>query len=269
MCRVLCVSRSGFYAWRKRPPSVRSREDVELGEKIDEVFKESRGRYGSPRVHVELRTQHGIRVGRKRVARLMRLKNLVARRKRRFRKTTDSNHAFAVAPNRLKRNFNVNAPNRAWVADITYLWTREGWLYLAVILDLFSRRVVGWAMADHLRAELALSALRMALLRRRPKRGLIHHSDRGVQYACNDYRAVLRAHGIKCSMSRKGDCWDNAVAESFFGTMELELVDESDWKTREEATAAVFEYVEAFYNGKRIHSSAAYLSPAQFERCAS
>jgi transposase InsO family protein len=269
MCRVLCVSRSGFYAWRQRPPSARSREDVELGEKIDEVFKESRGRYGSPRVHVELRTHHNIRVGRKRVARLMRLKNLVARRKRRFRKTTDSNHGFAVAPNRLKRNFKVNAPNKAWVADITYLWTREGWLYLAVILDLFSRRVVGWAMADHLRAELALSALRMALLRRRPKRGLIHHSDRGVQYACDDYQAILRAHGIKPSMSRKGDCWDNAVAESFFGTMELELVDESDWQTHDEARAAVFEYVEAFYNGKRIHSTTAYLSPAEFERCAS
>ena len=235
--------------------------------KIEIIFKESRGRYGSPRVHLELR-RHGDRVGRKRVARLMRTGKFVARVKRRFRKTTDSNHGFAIAPNLLKRNFHVSAPNSVWAADITYLPTREGWLYLAVVLDLFSRRVVGWAMAEHLRAELAISALRMALARRRPKRGLIHHSDRGVQYACDDYRAILRAHGILSCMSRKGDCWDNAVVESFFSTMELELVAGSDWKTRDEASTAVFEYVEAFYNSKRLHSTNAYLSPAEFERCA-
>jgi transposase InsO family protein len=216
-------------------------------------------------VHEELRGQ-GVRVGRKRVARLMREQDLKARRKRRFRVTTDSQHDLPVAPNVVARKFEVPAPNTTWVTDITYVWTREGWLYLAAILDLFSRRVVGWSMSEEITRQLALDALKTALLRRQPPRGLIHHSDRGSQYASSDYRRLLKANGIVCSMSRRGNCWDNAVAESFFSTLKLELVYEHDWATRAEARAAIFEYVEIFYNGKRRHSSLGYLSPVDFER---
>jgi transposase InsO family protein len=196
----------------------------------------------------------------------MRLQGLRARHKRRFRTTTDSAHEFPVARNILKRQFDVEAPNTVWVTDITYIWTQEGWLYLVVILDLFSRRVVGWSMSERITRKLALDALSMALQRRQPPRGLLHHSDRGSQYASGEYRRALVANGIVCSMSRRGDCWDNAVAESFFSTIKLELVYESDWATREEARAAIFEYLEVFYNGERRHSSLGYLSPAAFER---
>jgi putative transposase len=264
MCEVLGVSRSGYYAWASRSESARAAEDRALASEIRAAHEGSRGRYGSPRVHAELRA-HGRRVGRKRVARLMRGMGLAARRKRRFRRTTDSAHAFPVAPNLLGRDFAAAAPDRVWLSDLTYIWTAEGWLYLAVVLDLFSRRVVGWAMADHLGHELALAALDMAIARQRPAPGLVHHSDRGVQYAAHGYRARLRQHGMLCSMSRKGDCWDNAPMESFFSTLKGELVEERDhdYLTRDEARADVFQYVEGFYNRRRLHSGLDYLTPEQ------
>ena len=247
LCRVAGASASGFYAWLRRGPGCRARDDDGLARRIAAIFAASRRTYGSPRVHAELRA-HGRRVGRKRVARLMRGMGLAARRKRRFRRTTDSAHALPVAPDLLGRDFAAAAPDRVWLADLTYIWTAEGWLYLAVVLDLFSRRVVGWAMADHLGHELALAALDMAIARRRPAAGLVHHSDRGVQYAAHGYRRRLREHGMLCSMSRKGDCWDNAPMESFFATLKGELVEQRDYLTRDEARADVFQYVEGFYN---------------------
>ena len=266
LCRTLEVSRAGFYAWHLRPPAARTQQDQRLGVEIQAIHAESRQRYGSPRVHAELRAR-GQRLGRKRVARLMRQQGLCARRRRRFRVTTDSKHAFPVAPNVLARQFAVVAPDTAWVTDITYLWTREGWLYLAVILDLFSRAVVGWAMSAHITRHLTLQALTMALGRRRPPQGLLHHSDRGSQYASTDYRDALRAHGMVCSMSRRGNCWDNAVAESFFATLKVELGhDDLPWLTRAHAQGEVFEYIEGFYNGQRRHSTLGYLSPLTFER---
>jgi putative transposase len=266
LCRTLEVSRAGFYAWHTRPPAPRTVADQRLGVEIQAIHAESRQRYGSPRVHAELR-HRGQRLGRKRVARLMRQHELCARRRRRFRVTTDSKHDLPVASNVLARQFAVAAPDTAWVTDITYLWTQEGWLYLAVILDLFSRAVVGWAMSSQITRQLTLQALTMALGRRRPPPGLLHHSDRGSQYASGDYRRALKAHGMVCSMSRRGNCWDNAVAESFFATLKVELgVHDSAWPTRVHAQGDVFEYIEAFYNGQRRHSTLAYLSPLAFER---
>jgi putative transposase len=262
MCEALGVSRSGYYARASRPESVRAAADRALAAEIRVAHEDSRGRYGSPRVHATLRA-HGRRVGRKRVVRLMRGMGLSARRRRRFRRTTDSAHAFPVAPNLLGRDFHAAAPDRVWLADLTYIWTAEGWLYLAVVLDLFSRRVVGWAMAEHLGHELALAALDMAIARRRPAPGLVHHSDRGVQYAARGYRARLREHGMLCSMSRKGDCWDNAPMESFFATLKGELVEQRDYLARDEARADVFQYVEGWYNRRRLHSALAYLTPEQ------
>ena len=262
MCAVLGVSRSGYYDWASRPESGRAMADRALAAAIRVTHEASRGRYGSPRVHAELRA-HGCRVGRKRIARLMRGMGLSARRKRRFRRTTDSAHRFPVAPNLLGRDFTAIAPDRVWLADLTYIWTAEGWLYLAVVLDLFSRRVVGWAMAEHLGHELALAALDMAITRRRPAPGLVHHSDRGVQFAAHEYRERLKPHGMLCSMSRKGDCWDNAPMESFFATLKGELVEEHDYLTRDDARADVFQYVEGFYNCRRLHSGIGYLTPEQ------
>ena len=265
LCRVLEVSRAGFYAWQARGPSAHAQADKRLGLEIAAIHAESRQRYGSPRVHAELRDRgHG--TSRKRVARLMRHRGLAGRRRRRFRATTDSRHAFPVAPNVLARQFAQKAPDRAWVTDITYIPTGEGWLYLAVILDLCSRFVVGWAMSERITRELTLDALDMALVRRRPLHGLVHHSDRGSQYASGDYQNVLVAEGIVCSMSRRGNCWDNAVAESFFATVKVELVYDATWQTRADARAALFEYIEIFYNGQRRHSSLGYLSPRDFER---
>lgn len=265
MCRVLGVSRSGFYAWRHRKPSNRVQQTVRLVAEIRTVHKEARGTYGSPRVHIELQ-ERNFQVGRNRVARLMREAGMTARYKRRFRRTTDSNHSDPIAANLLNRQFDIEGPNRVWGTDITYLWTGEGWLYLAVVLDLFSRRVIGWSMADHLRTELVQGALDMALGQRTPSTGLLHHSDRGCQYASNAYRKALAKEGIECSMSRKGDCWDNAVVESFFGTLKTELVHRKLWPTRLAARTAVFEYMEVFYNRKRRHSYLGYVSPAEFER---
>lgn len=262
MCEVLEVSRSGYYDWVRRPESARAVADQALAMEIRASHEASRGRYGSPRVHAELRA-HGRRVGRKRIARLMHGMGLAARRGRRFRRTTDSAHAFPVAPNRLGRDFQAAAPDRVWLADITYVWTAQGWLYLAVVLDLFSRQVVGWSMAEHLGHELALAALDMAITRQQPGSGLVHHSDRGVQYAAHGYRKRLQDHGMLCSMSRKGDCWDNAPMESFFATLKGELVQQRDYLTRDEARADIFQYVEGFYNRRRLHSGIGYRTPEQ------
>jgi putative transposase len=265
LCRTLNVSRAGFYAWRDRSPAPRAQADERLGLEIAAIHAKSRQRYGSPRIHAEL-AEGGCHTSRKRVARLMRGRGLAARRRRRFRVTTDSRHGFPVAPNVLARQFACSVPDTGWVTDITYIWTAEGWLYLAVILDLCSRLAVGWAMSERITDDLTLTALHMALARRRPPQGLLHHSDRGSQYASGDYRTALAAHGIVCSMSRRGDCWDNAVAESFFATLKVELVHDATWETRAAARTALFEYIEVFYNGQRRHSALGYLSPRTFEQ---
>lgn len=232
---------------------------------IQKVYERSRGTYGSPRVYQELKAQ-GQSVCENTVARLMKEHGIRSVVRRRFRvRTTDSAHAHPLAPNLLGRHFEQDLPDRAWAADITYVPTQEGWLYLACVIDLCSRKVVGWSMADHLRAELCTGALEMAIARRKPGEGLLHHSDRGVQYACGEYRELLENHGIRCSMSNKGDCWDNAVMESFFKTLKAELVYQNDYPTREQARRSIFEYIEVFYNRERRHSSLGYKSPAEFE----
>jgi transposase InsO family protein len=264
MCRVLVVSPSGYYASQGRPPSARDRRDKELAERVSAVHLGSRRRYGSPRVHAELQAT-GQRVSRKRVARLMRESDLAARTRRRFRKTTDSKHSFPIAPNVLERDFTAAGPDEAWVTDITFLWTAEGWLYLAVILDLFSRRVVGWATSRNVDRHLALAALDMALTNRRPTAGLVHHSDRGSTYASGDYRTALEARGIQCSMSRKGDCWDNAVAESFFASMKREMDNIDNLESLAGAALSIGEYIDGFYNFQRRHSTIGYNSPVEFE----
>jgi putative transposase len=266
MCGVLEVSPSGFYDWLRRPESPRAAEDRALVAKIQAVHGDSRRTYGSPRVHASLKAE-GYRIGRKRVARLMRENDIRARTRRKFRVTTDSRHDHPVAPNRLDRQFTVEAPNTVWLADISYIPTREGWLYLAVVLDLYSRQVVGWAMDEEMPQELTLAALDMALKRRRPLPGLMHHSDRGSQYAAA-YQARLAEHGIVGSMSRKGNCWDNAPMESFFHTLKTERVHHRDYQTRDEARRDIFEYIEVFYNRQRRHSTLGYLSPVQFEATA-
>ena len=268
MCRALRVSRSGFYDWMKRGPRERTREEQRLRLEIRSLYRRSGRTYGSPRVHRALR-KRGIGCSKKRVERLMREDGLRAKEKRRMRGTTDSNHSRAVAPNHLNRRFSVKeieGMNRVWASDITYLPTREGWLYLAVVLDLASRRVVGWSMRDTLEAELATDALTMALWGRKPGRDLLIHSDRGVQYASAAYQEILVQHGITCSMSKKGDCFDNAVAESFFASLEWELIEDSDWHTHDEARRAVFNYIEAWYNRERLHSSLDYQSPVEYEQ---
>ena len=268
MCRLLEVSPAGYYAWIKREPSAHEKTDALLTAKVKEVFVKYRHRYGSPRVHAELEAQ-GLAVGRKRIERLMRENDLAAKRPKPFKKTTDSNHALPIAPNVLDREFEVTGPNQAWVADISYVRTLEGWLFLAVIVDLFARRVVGWAIADHMRTELPLAALEMAIRLRGPACGLVHHSDRGVQYASEAYRTVQAAHGMVSSMSRKGDCWDNAVAESFFGRMKVELGSDIIWATKAEGQAEVGEYIDVFYNCQRRHSHNEYLTPVEAELVAS
>ena len=266
MCRHFGVSASGFYASQKRPESPHTVQDRALTVLAAEAHLKGRGAYGSPRVHAVLK-QAGHRVARKRVARLMRQANIRARIKRRFvPRTTDSKHSEPIAPNVLERDFTTDAPNKAWVTDITYIPTNEGWLYLAVILDLFSRRVVGWAMEGTMATSLVISALNMALTQRGPPASLKHHSDRGVQYAAEAYRRILAAHGITRSMSRKGNCWDNAVAESFFGGLKKEFVHDVKFQTREEAKQKLFEWIEVFYNRERLHSTLAYMTPEDFEQ---
>ena len=264
MCSVLEVSRSGFYAWHKRGESPRQRANRRLTGLIVEIHKKSRGTYGSPRIHVELRARDE-RCGKNRVARLMREAEIRSKVRRKFRVTTDSSHSLPVAPNLLDQRFVATHPNEIWLADITYIPTDEGWLYLASILDLFSRAVVGWSMDSTLRTSLVLAALRMAIGRRMPGPGLIHHSDRGSQYASSEYQRLLNDHGILCSMSRKGNCYDNAVKESFFHTLKTELVHHERFRSRAAARASLFEYMEVFYNRERRHSSLGYLTPEEFE----
>jgi putative transposase len=264
LCNTLSVSRPGYYAHARRPRSKRAMRDAVLGAKIVAIHARSERRYGSPRVHDELREQ-GEHVSRKRVSRLMKERDLRGKRRRRFRVTTESQHDLPVSPNVLQRDFSAAAPNQKWVGDITYIWTREGWLYLAVLIDLFSRRVVGWSLGDTLATELPLRALQMAIQTRRPPRGLIHHTDRGCQYASADYRAVLKQHEMVASMSRKGNCWDNAVAESFFASLKTELVRDIDFVTRDHARREVFAYIEGFYNRRRRHSSLRYAHPEKVE----
>jgi transposase InsO family protein len=264
MCRFLEVSASGYYAWCKRPPSSLACENEQLSVDIGEIFEQHRGRYGSPRVVRELRAR-GTRVGRHRVRKLMKEAGLRGRRPRRWTRTTDSSHSHPIAPNLLKRNFDVATPNSVWVGDITYLPTREGWTYLSVLIDLYSRAVVGWSTRTNMEQDLTIDTLNAAIATRRPPRGLIVHSDRGVQYSAHRYRDELSRHGMLCSMSRKGDCWDNAVAESFFATLKKELVDDRIFEDHRTAKAAVFEYIEAYYNSQRRHSKLDYLSPLRYE----
>ena len=265
MCRVLNVSSSGYYAWRQRPTSRREAANQRLVERIQVIHHGARQTYGSPRVWAELRAAGEV-CTRKRVARLMRLYHLRARGRRRFKVTTQSRHAYPVAPNVLGRDFTASGPDQKWVADITYVRTGEGWLYLAAVMDLFSRRIVGWAMDQHLNTALTSRALRMAVAARQPRAGLIHHSDRGFQYANPVYQALLRTHHIQASMSRRGDCYDNAAMESLFGTLKSELVHGRSYRTRQEAKTDLFAYMEMFYNRQRRHSALAYQSPAEFER---
>jgi putative transposase len=265
-CDVLEVSRAGYYAWRGRPDSARAKRREELTAKIKAVHEQNRRVYGSPRVCAALRAS-GERVCENTVAKVMRERRILAKSKKKFvPRTTDSTHDHPVADNVLDRQFGAQMPDQKWAVDITYVPTAEGWLYLAGVIDLCSRKIVGWSMAGHMRTELVGDALRMALARRRPGEGLLHHSDRGVQYASEDYQHLLQSHGIECSMSGKGDCWDNAVMESFWGTLKTELVNHERYETRGQARASIFEYIEVFYNRHRLHSSLGYRSPEQFER---
>lgn len=265
LCDVLKVSRSGYYAWRHRPASPRAARRQQLAHEIRQVHRESRATYGSPRVHQALKAR-GVLCSENTVAKVMKAEGVRSKARRSFLvKTTDSRHDHPVAGNVLNREFYPERPDEVWTADITYVPTAEGWLYLAVVLDLFSRRVVGWATADHLRAELTCDALRGALTRRRPRAGLLHHSDRGVQYASQAYQDLLSRHGIASSMSRRGDCYDNAVTESFFSTVKRELTHHEAYRTREEACRSLFEYIEVFYNRQRLHSTLGYRSPVDYE----
>jgi putative transposase len=265
LCKVLGVSQSGYFAWRSRPACQRQRDDLLLLAHVRSAFALSNETYGSPRMTRELQDA-GLAVGRRRTARLMRENGLKARQPRRFKRTTDSLHAFPVAPNLLEQDFAAERSDEKWAADISYVWTREGWLYLAIVMDLFTRRVVGWAVSDRLHKELALTALRRALAVRRPAAGLIHHSDRGSQYCSIEYQAELRQHGIRISMSGKGNCYDNAMVETFFKTLKSELVWRTVFQTRAEASEALARYIDGFYNPIRRHSALDYVSPAQFER---
>jgi transposase InsO family protein len=265
ICRVLEVSRSGFYAWQERPDSNRVKRREELALQIQRVHDENRRVYGSPRIFKELKLQ-GQRVCENTIADIMKERNIRAKTKRKFvPRTTDTSHDQPVADNLLDRQFQAELPDQKWAVDITYIPTGEGWLYLAGVIDLCSRKIVGWSMADHMETSLVSDALKMALIHRRPEQGLLHHSDRGVQYASDDYQHLLQTNGMEISMSGKGDCWDNAVMESFWSTLKTELVHHERFATHQQARAAIFEYIEVFYNRKRLHSSLGYQSPEAFE----
>jgi putative transposase len=265
LCRILGVSRQGYYAYAARPPSRRLTRDIELQQKVREAFIKGQKKYGSPRVQKQLRRE-GCRTSKRRVERIMRGLGLSASKPGRWRvNTTQVDPTHSVAENLLNRDFSASHPNERWVTDITYVWTDEGWCYLAAILDLYSRSVVGWAVSATLTTALPLAALRMALLRRRPEAGLLHHSDRGCQYTSFEYRSLLAQHGVTVSMSRTGNCWDNAVAESFFATLKNELVHGRSWASRLSLRAAVFEYIESFYNRRRLHSFLGYKTPSEVE----
>ena len=264
LCRVMHVSRAGFYAWQKRLPSKRQREDESLRKRIRAIHFQSRKTYGAPRIFKALRNE-GEQVGLHRVERLCREDAVRACYKRKYRVTTQSGHVLPVAENILNREFRPMAPNRVWAGDITYVATNEGWLYLATVLDLYPRRVIGWSMGTSLQGNLVKDALYMALDRRGKIDGVLHHSDRGVQYASSDYQEILDREGLRCSMSRKGNCWDNAVVESFFKTLKVECVYRQKFQTREQARQTIFEYIEVFYNRQRIHSTLDYRSPVDYE----
>lgn len=264
MCRALQVSRSGYYESLRRPPSTHDIEDAALRPQVNAAFEKGRKNYGTRRIKDELQKQE-TSISRRRIARLMRENDLKVKTKRKFKVTTDSKHDKPIAPNLLERKFTVSTPDAAYVSDITYIPTREGWLYLAVVMDLFSRAVVGWSMESRMKAGLVNNALLMALWKRKPGKGLISHSDRGSQYAADSHRELLNDHGIKASMSKKGDCWDNAVAESFFHTLKIELVHHCDYETRDDARNSIFEYIEVFYNRQRAHSANGYVAPLVFE----
>jgi len=264
LCRVLNVSSSGYYHWLKHPISNRAKRDIELSEKIINIHKQAKSRYGSPRIHQSLLKQ-GEQVGRKRVIRLMKQHGLRAVGKRKFKATTNSKHNNPVADNKLNQQFNVAKPNHFWAGDISYIATDEGWLYLAVVIDLFSRKVIGWAMDKRMTRQLVIDALLMAYWRRKPKGNVIHHSDRGVQYASSDFQKKLKQIGFSCSMSAKGCCYDNAVVESFFHSLKVELVYCQQFKTREEAKSEIFQFIEMFYNKQRLHSTLGYCSPEEYE----
>ena len=263
MCRVLEVSRSAYYAWRRRQPSPRAHRNSRLASAIEDAHKRSLRTYGSPRIHAELKAS-GVACSVNHVAKLMREHGIRAQKRRRFQVTTQANPEHRVGDNVLNRDFTPAGMNRVWCADITYISTREGWLYLAVMLDGGNRQIVGWSMANRITVRLTLEALQMAIERQNPPRGLLHHSDRGSQYTAEAYQRLLVRHGMRCSMSRKGDCWDNAMAESFFGSLKTELVHRCDFATRDDARRAVFEYIEVFYNRQRRHSTLGYLSPVEY-----
>jgi transposase InsO family protein len=265
MCEVLKVSRQGYYAWVDRPASDRQQRRVELTNRIRQVHEDSRGLYGSPRIHAELQQQN-VKVCCNTVARLMKTAHIRSKVHQKFRvKTTDSDHPHPVKANLLDRQFKTELPNRTWCVDITYVPTAEGFLYVAAVLDLCSRKIVGWQMADHLRGDLCIDALNMALSQRKPGAGLLHHSDRGVQYCCSDYQRLLQNHGFDISMSRTGNCYDNAMMESFWGTLKQELIYHENYLTRQQAKQSIFEYIEVFYNRQRRHSAIGYVSPEAFE----
>ncbi len=265
LCEALSVSTSGFYAWRERGPSERHKQDARLSIEIAAIFQKHQSRYGSPRILEELK-EMDIHVGRKRVARLMTAAGLTARWSRRTWRPRDGHHRLPVADNLLDRDFTPEAPNQVWTADITYIWTLQGWLFLAVVIDLYSRRVVGWAADSHMRTGLVLEALQKALGHRRVEPGAVHHSDQGSQYAAREYQKALEGAGLVCSMSNKGDCWDNAPTESFFGTLKCELIHRYRWPSRAEAIWAIGDYIDGYYNPYRRHSTVGQMSPIAFER---
>ena len=264
LCRVLRVSRSGYYKYEKRNHEEKKMREIPLINKVGTIQKRAKGSYGARRMSRELRNQ-GHNIGRHQAGSLMKKAGTEFQSRKKFRRTTDSRHNRPVAENLLNREFEVDQPDRVWCGDITYLWTMQGWLYLAVILDLFSRKVVGWSMSNRINAQLVVDALRMAYWRRKPPPGLLHHSDRGSQYASKAYQEELKNYKMICSMSRKGDCWDNAVAESFFRSLKTERTDDTLYLTRNEARADVVDYIEMFYNSHRLHSSLGYESPNQYE----
>ena len=265
MCDVLEVSRSGYYAWRTRSKSFREVANDQLREDIKRVFFESKKRYGAPRISRQLKAE-GIICGRQRVARIMRREGIVARRRRRYQKPVSLQRTQPIAENILDRQFNVKGVNAVWASDVSYFWTRSGWLYLAVVMDLHSRRIIGWCMRTRIDAALTKEALEMAFINRKPQRELLHHSDQGAEYSNKEYQGLLKSHGMTCSMSRKANCYDNAVVESFFKTIKVELARQQKFQSCEEARAAIFEYIEVFYNRKRLHSTLGYRSPADYER---
>jgi transposase InsO family protein len=266
MCRVFGFAPSTYYGWERNQQSEHAIRDAELLSAVRRIFAKFRGRYGAPRIQAELASE-GIGVSRKRVARLMREAGLKAKGKRKYKPTTDSNHTLPVAPNLLQRDFHTDRPDAVWVSDITYIWTRQGWMYLAAILDLYARKVVGWSLADRMTASLVCDALDSAVRLRQPPPGLIFHSDRGSQYASHAFRRRLARHRMRQSMSRRGNCWDNAVAESFFATLKKELVRDRAFDTRDLARGEIFEYIEVFYNRLRSHSLLSYATPESFEYC--